>query len=232
MSHEQGGLLDTIIVVVAAIALVGTGIGLGRGGFKARRNSSEIDVTTPTGPIFVQGWTRFSQVGDVIGRGDAPVTILEFGDFQCPACGVFERGLLGSVRSRFADSVRVVFRNWPLPYHKYAYDAARAAQCAAHQGKFAAYHDSLYSRQGELGRLSYASLARDVGLPNMTAFDACMQDTARVARIEADVLAAQEVGGSGTPTIVINGTLLRGIPDSITLDAMIHDAIRKAGAED
>lgn len=95
-------------------------------------------------PTTVAHWERFIPTGRLVGSPDAPLKIVEFADFQCPACralhGIFQQ-LAADNPGKFSVSYHYV----PLRYHRMAYPAARAAECAADQGKFAAYHDLLFS---------------------------------------------------------------------------------------
>ena len=138
---------------------------------------------------------------------------------------------LRGVRERYPDQVAIVFRNWPLPYHQHAYAAARAAECAGRQGRFAELHDNLYLWQDSLGAISYDTLAQRSGVPDLKAFATCAGDSSVVPAIEADILAAQEIGGHGTPTVAINGQLLRAVPDSLGLDRLVSEQIAQVAHE-
>jgi protein-disulfide isomerase len=139
------------------------------------------------------------------GRSHAPVTIVEFSDFQCPFCKRAAT-LLADVQKQHGDDVRVVFRNYPLPYHKNAQLLATAALAAKEQGRFWEMHDKLFANQETLAAITRATLdgyARELGL-DVARFDAALDGGKLAAQINADVLA----GGSlvdGTPTLFVNG---------------------------
>jgi protein-disulfide isomerase len=136
------------------------------------------------------------------GAARAPVTIVEFSDFQCPYCKR-AADLLATVRSKYGDRVRIVFRNFPLPYHNQAELAAEAALAAGAQGKFWEMHDQLFAHQGGLDRGVIDGLARTLGL-DVARFDAALDGKRFAAAIDADKAA----GGAlvdGTPTLFVNG---------------------------
>lgn len=159
-------------------------------------------------------------VGHRIGPDDAPVKILEFGDYECPGCQSFH-STLKAVLAEFPGSVAFIYRHFPLPYHKQAYPAARAAECAADQGRFKHYHDLLYDHSDRLGE--WDVIARMAAIPRLEAFQSCMRDTARVVQVEQDRVAASSFRAAGTPAIIINGVYLAVTPDS----ARLHDLIAK-----
>jgi protein-disulfide isomerase len=153
---------------------------------------------------------------------------LEFADFECPVCQSFANGALRAIRAQYPDKVAVIFRQWPLSYHRLAYPTARAAECAGAQERFEAFHDLVYSKQDSLGLKSYGQFAKDAGVPDLAAFETCNSSAAPIPSIEADIAAAKAVGGRGTPTILVNGLMLAGLPDSAKLEGYVQAAIRAA----
>jgi protein-disulfide isomerase len=176
-------------------------------------------------PVEVKNWAEYAAVGHRLGSTDAPVTILEFADFECPVCRTYNLGPLKAVRDKFPGEVAVVFRNWPLKYHRFAMPSARAAECAADQGRFEQFHDLLYVQQDSLGLKSYDEFARESGVPSLPAFQLCNSLRTPVAAIDADVKAAAAIGGTGTPTIVINGLRLNTLPDTTDLERYVREAL-------
>jgi protein-disulfide isomerase len=161
-----------------------------------------------TEPVPVENWEELIATGHSVGPRDAGATILVFEDFECPACRQFALGPLRELRSRYGDDVRVVHRHWPLPYHRFAYPAARASECAAAQGRFEAYRDLLFEKQDSLGLKTFTAFAVESGVPDIPAFDECNSETQPLPAITADSAAARGVGGTGTPTVLINGLRL------------------------
>jgi len=151
------------------------------------------------------------------GRANAPVTIVEFSDFQCPACGQAFRDLHELLQRR--SDVRLVFRNFPLDsscneampraLHPDACNAAIAAQCAGRQNRFWEYHDVLFENQRTLDRDSLFRYARDLGL-DIPTFRACLDDPSVRALIADDVRAGIAAGVESTPTLFINGRRVNG----------------------
>jgi protein-disulfide isomerase len=155
------------------------------------------------------------------------VTIVEFGDFECPACRVFAVKVVPAILRHFPAQVAILFRNWPLPQHRFAYLAARAAECAGEQGKFEPLHDLLYSKQDSIGLKSFASFARESGVGDTVAFQACLVRAAPVPAIEADVAEAHRIHSPGTPTIVVNGLMVQGAADSTTMIKLIGGMLNR-----
>lgn len=147
--------------------------------------------------------------GPVRGKRSAAVTIVEFGDFQCPYCREAEASLR-TIMNRYPDDVRIVFRNLPLTQiHPNAKTAAEAAVCADRQGKFWEMHDAMYEDQSALSADSLESTAARLGL-NRASFTACLEDGAAARSLEIDGKAALELGLDGTPYFFINGRPLDG----------------------
>jgi protein-disulfide isomerase len=152
--------------------------------------------------------------GPVRGATSAPVTIVEFGDFQCPYCKQAE-ATLQTLLARHPGQLQLVFRNYPLSrIHPDADGAAAAAVCANRQNKFWEMHDALYADQKALGSSGLAATAQRLGL-NMGQFTSCLTDTATRAALATDERAAQDLGILGTPYFFING---RPVDGSVPLE--------------
>jgi protein-disulfide isomerase len=143
------------------------------------------------------------------GGASAPVTIEEFGDFECPPCGSLHP-ILKEIEKELGDRLRVVFRHNPLPtIHKHAYDAARAAEAAGMQGKFWEMHDMLYEKQNEWTlapdpREQFTAFARALGL-DANKFMRDMGSDLTISRVTLDMRRAKSMGVTGTPTLFLNG---------------------------
>jgi protein-disulfide isomerase len=142
------------------------------------------------------------------GPASAPVEMIEFSDFQCPYCEL-AFPTVKKVLSTYGDKIYFVYRNFPLDMHPQARPAAEAAQCAAEQGKFWAYHDVLFGNQSRLQEADLKQHAVELGL-NATQFDACVDSHKYKDEVDADLRAGEEAGVTGTPTFFINGRLLSG----------------------
>lgn len=172
----------------------------------------------------VADWDLQVEAGRRIGAASAPLTIVHYGDFECPACKGFTQ-MVEQFRKEKPEDLSVVFRHLPLAYHRFAYPSARAAECAADQERFEAMYQALYSVQDSLGLLSFREIARRAAVPNLERFDRCVADTAKVLRIERDLAAAKAADLPGTPGVIIAGTLYaEKLPTASDLDQMVRDA--------
>lgn len=181
----------------------------------------EIPKTTPSPDLTATLWKVSVDVKSdgLIGPTYAPVTLVVFDDYQCPFCRKLEPGLT-SLREKYGDDLRIVVKHNPLPFHKDAEPAARAAICAQAQGKFAAMHAALFATEAEaLGDDTYRALAKQIGLKG-PAFDKCMKDAKTKKHIDADIDLAGLVTARGTPNSFVNGRKILGakpIEEFVTL---------------
>jgi len=157
------------------------------------------------------------------GPKDAPVTLIEYGDFECPYCGQAE-DIIRELLASFGDDVRYVWRHLPLnDVHPDAQMAAEASEAAAAQGRFWEMHDLLLSHQGELRPTDLKAYAQELGL-DVERLVSDLRRREHAGRISEDVASADESGVSGTPTFFINGRRHYGTYDVATLT----DAVRAA----
>ncbi len=144
-----------------------------------------------------------------LGPANAPITLVEFADFQCPFCRQWEQQTYKPLLDAYPGKIRIVYRDFPLTQiHPNAMPAALAAQCANDQGKFWDFHDKLFSSEN-LGDDVYKQYAQDLGL-DMTKFNECVQTQQHVKDIQADMDFATRLGISSTPTFFINGLAIVG----------------------
>jgi protein-disulfide isomerase len=150
-----------------------------------------------------------SERDHVLGPADARVTLVEYGDFECPYCAA-AHGIVQAARKAFGGNLRVVFRHFPLrASHPRALPAAKAAEAAGEQGRFWDMHDRLYRHQTELGDEALLRHARELGL-DLDRFRASLDAPAHEDRIRDDLASAAASGARGTPTLFINGARYRG----------------------
>ena len=163
------------------------------------------------------------------GPSDAWVTIVEFGDFQCPYCRA-EAPVLARIEDAYGPDVRLVFKHFPLTsLHDRALPAALAAQCAADQGKFWEMHDLLFAT----ALLDDASLLADAGQiagVDVAAWQSCIAGDAARARVLADLNLGISLGVDATPTLVVNGTTEVGALGDAELSALVERARASAQA--
>lgn len=157
----------------------------------------------------------------VRGPVDAPLTLVEYGDFECPFCAR-TTGVATELRQRFGDELRYVFRHLPLvDVHPHAELAARAAVAAQAQGRFWEMHDLLFAHQHELEYEDVAGYAADLGL-DVEEFLRDLDAEATAARVRADVASAEASGARGTPTFFVGGRRHTGPHDTETLSRALE----------
>jgi protein-disulfide isomerase len=162
-------------------------------------------------------------VDHIRGPVDAPLTLLEYGDFECPFCAK-ATGVTAELRARFGDELRYVFRHLPLSeVHAHAELAARAALAADQQGKFWQMHDILFARQDELELEDLLGYAGELDL-DIEKFARALDDPAVEDRIRADLASAEASGARGTPTFFIAGRRHVGPYDAATLAAELLES--------
>lgn len=188
-------------------------------------------AAAPSGPV------RASVAGaPFLGRADAPVTVVEFSDYECPFCQRFFATTLPALKRDYVDAgkVRYVFRDYPLDQlHPQARKAAEAAHCAGDQGKFWEMHDVLFQNAKALSPPQLAEHARAVGLDG-AAFDECLASGRHAARVERGLADGAAAGVRGTPAFVIGktkagdvveGTPIRGAQSLETFRRIIDQAL-------
>ena len=187
--------LPFVIVVVVALATIGSGALL----YRAKRPQ-----VLPISENKTQG---DAEAAHVRGNSDAPVTLEEYGDFQCPPCGMVAV-FLGQLEKEYDSRLRVIFRNFPLKMHEHAREAAIAAEAAGLQGRFWEMHDVLYREQeiwskAPNARELFESYAGTIGL-DLGQFREDMDGEKASARVDADRQRGDSLGIITTPTLFIN----------------------------
>jgi protein-disulfide isomerase len=160
-----------------------------------RLEPPRIDVKIPAG-------------APATGPNDAPVTIVEFTDYQCPYCHQSQRAI-DEVLSRYSGKVRLVHLDFPLDIHPEAVSAARAARCAGEQGKFWEFHRSLMMQKGSMDAGDLKARAKTLELQER-AFGSCLASDRHDEAIQAELHQGTELGVTGTPAYFVNGRLLSG----------------------
>ncbi|WP_426753517.1 thioredoxin domain-containing protein [Myxococcus sp. Y35] len=177
--------------------------------FEELRKAANVQVTLPEPPRPPAVRKQVAATGAAKGGPEnAPVTIVEFSDFQCPFCGR-ANPVLAQVQQEYGDKVRIVFRHFPLDFHKEAPKASEASLCAQDQGKFWEMHDLLFANQQALGVDNLKKYAADLKL-DTAKFNACLDSGEKAAIVQKDLADGKQAGVSGTPAFFINGILLSG----------------------
>jgi protein-disulfide isomerase len=170
----------------------------------------------------------------VLGSANAPVTILEYSDYQCPYCRRHVLQTLPQIKKTYVDTgqIRYIFKDFPLESHANALQAAEAARCAGAQGDFWSMHGRLFELQGEWAGQdqeqvldTFVQYAQDLGL-DTAIFRECLTSEQFVAQIAQDMQDGQQAGLQGTPSFLIDGQLLSGAYPFERFQEMIEAALR------
>jgi protein-disulfide isomerase len=212
-------------------------------------SSSPANGAAPTGPSAQGSPAGQPTPGPVVrasadddpswGPVDAPVTIIEFSDFQCPFCHRFWSETLPQIRQEYEGKVRFVYRDFPLvSIHEWAQKAAEAAECADDQKMFWEYHDLIFGNQDALSEqlnaegldgvlATFQSYAADVGL-DTSVFNECLDSGKYTSEVQKDVQDGQSYGVTGTPAFFINGQLVSGAQPFASFKTVIDAALGQA----
>ena len=213
---KRGGPGRGFWIALAAIAIVGL-VALAWATSRPKTQVSRIDPNLP--PLKAQGY--------VLGSPTAPVEVVEFADFECPACGQYAVITEPQVRSELVNTgkVRIRYIDFPLNIHRNTWDASLAAACANDQGKFWEMHDALFTNQDKWNgeatsrpRGPISDLAKGIGL-DMDKYGACMDNDTHRAQIQANEQEALRRQIQQTPTFIFNGTV---VPGALPYDAFKH----------
>lgn len=175
-------------------------------------------------PVKVEKWADVLGSGVHFGAPQGRISIAVLSDFQCPFCRQFHQ-TLRQVREEFGDEISVVYIHYPLSYHPQAVPAALASECAASQGRFDQFADAVFDSQDSLGILPWTVIASTAGVPDISKFDECVRGVTTHPRIEIGRSLAKDLGAGGTPTVMINGWRLSGVPTADALRAIVADIL-------
>jgi len=196
-------LEQAITVVLATSALVLTGMVVW--------DRYLAPPTSMRDSIKVPNWEDLAEVGHALGSRDSPIKVVEFADFQCPACRAAHTVLKTLLAEN--DDVVLIYRHFPIEtLHPHAFAAALAAECAAAQEAFEPFYHVAYERQTELGTIAWDELASQAGVQDLDAFADCVLGLRARRVVERDLEDAEKIGVSGTPTFVVNGRAFSGTP--------------------
>ncbi|MBT5023328.1 thioredoxin domain-containing protein [Candidatus Woesearchaeota archaeon] len=159
---------------------------------------------------------------------DAPVTIVEFSEFECPFCAKFYSDTYLKIKSEYIDTgkVRIVFRDFPLGFHANAQKAAEAAECAGDQDMYYDMHDMLFEDGVVGGVTTFKKYAKELGL-DTEEFDECLDSDKHAQEVQDDMAAGSSFGVSGTPAFFINGQKIVGAQPFSAFEAIIEEELAK-----
>lgn len=205
--------ISTLILLVGAVF------------FLSKNTQPQTESTIATDP------TRLIRAdSNKIGTDSAKVKIVEFGDFQCPACGV-AHPTVKQIINDYQDKVQFVFRNFPLPMHLNAKIAAQAAEASGEQGKYWEMHDLLYEKQNEWESSTnpmsvFTEYAKSLNL-DINTFQKNIQDSKYTNKITEDQNDGNALNVNATPTFFINGQKIEGTPSLTNFKAKIDAELNK-----
>ena len=156
-----------------------------------------------------------------LGSKDAPLTMVEFTDFQCPYCQRFHVSTFAELKRDYIDTgkLRFVSRDLPLDFHPNAMQAAEAGRCAGEQGQFWAMRDRMNANPDKLDMASLVSWAQDLRM-NVNGFRACVESQKFKNAIQSDIQMAQKIGANGTPSFVVGKSTTDGVDGELVVGAM------------
>ena len=185
---------------------------------------SQYDVRNLLEPARIE----VEATGPSRGPEDAPITLVEFSDFECPFC-VRVLPTLAQVEETYGDQVRIVYRQFPLNrIHPNAQLSAEASLCADAQGKFWEMHDAIFEARGKAGADELKIMAADLGLDSEV-FDGCLDSREFRGQVEVDLEAGRQAGVTGTPALFINGRFLSGAQPFSVVSRVIDDELTRVG---
>jgi len=223
MTRRRGEILSNVVTALVAICTVVATATIVRREFFQRFTPPRPNAP----PERVANWASLSAAGHRIGPDNAPLTIVVFSDFECPACRLFATKSFIELEQKYPGKLSLVYRHWPLDMHRFAYPAARASECAAQQGRFRAFHDVVFANQKLLGLKTFAEMANESGVSDAKKFAACAGETTPVPAIEADIAEVVKLGGQGTPTVVIDGWLLKSGAAPAMIDSIVASLLSR-----
>ena len=200
-------LVSLGIFIVLVISVFTGGFGYGNNDFNADSNNQGQLTNRPTNAN-----AKVSADDDAFeGDENAPITLIEFSDYECPFCARFYSQTLNQIRENYIDTgkVKLVYRDFPLSFHPNAHKAAEAAECAGEQGKYFEMHDMLFENGVSGGVSSFKTYANSIGL-NQAEFDSCLDNDDMASEVKKDFADGQAAGVTGTPGFFINGKLITG----------------------
>ena len=203
--YPKPGNLTTWLTVIPLVFLLGLSCGWILWGEAATAGNTQVTLDQSTKRFTVPDGGNASE-----GPADAPVTIVEFSDYQCPYCVRWYQEVSVRLLDAYKGKIRFVYRDFPLySVHPEAEGAAEAANCAGEQHAYYPYHDLLFGQKYGLGSSAYVKYASDLGL-NMVQFGQCVSEHRYKSEIDADVKFASSLGVSSTPTFFVNGLAVVG----------------------
>ena len=220
---KKEDLLISLIVIAILLSLVNL-----YGTFKLS-NKFSASVNPPINEPSPSKTSVSAEDDPFKGSENAPVTIVEFSDFQCSFCARFYLETFGQIEGNYIKTgkVKFVYRDFPLGFHQFAQKAAEASECADEQGKFWEYQDKIFKNQQLLETPNLKQYAKDLEL-DTAKFNDCLDSGKMTSEVQKDLKDGQSYGVNGTPAFFINGVLVSGAQPYATFQEIIDQALKDA----
>ncbi|MBI2102803.1 DsbA family protein [Candidatus Woesearchaeota archaeon] len=208
-----------LIVVLAVFAFRSNG-----GSPAAPTGGAVVDGQVPTAaPVDMK---KLVDDDDVLGKASAPVTIVEFSDYECPFCVRFHTDTWPQLKQNYIDTgkVKVVYRDFPLSFHQNAQKAAEAAECAGSQGKYWEMHNLLFTKGVEGGIATFKQYAQSLSL-DTAKFNQCLDSGEKASEVQKDMADGAAAGVQGTPSFFVNGVPISGAQPYSVFQQVIDAAL-------
>lgn len=193
-------------------------------------NSTPTTAVEDPEPAAIATTTETTMLIDTVGQGDpvlgpddAPVTIIEFSDYQCGYCQYWHQAIFQPLMDAYPGQIRFIYRDFPI-FGDSSVEAAEAANCAGEQDAYWDFHDAMLSGENDLNRNTFELYAANLGL-DVDAFTSCLDDDRYIPEVEADYNYAASIGVSSTPTFIINGKALIGAQPIEAFSAAVDEAL-------
>lgn len=233
---KRGNWLLPVSILIAGVMIAGSLIySVGKQSI-AQKSSTTGDSSTAVSSAKYDEVPPISGRDAILGNPEAPVTFIEYGDYQCPFCGRFFHQVEPQLRDEYikTSKVKMIFRNFQILGQE-STAAAAASECAKDQGKFWAYHDELYKAEtadgqennGNLNRDLFLMLAQNVAGLDMTSFVSCLDSNKHIELVKKETADGQSMGLNGTPTSYINGEQVVGAQPYSVFKNVIDIALQK-----
>ena len=191
-------------------------------GEKLKKSAVEVYIPKPQRPVFD---VKVDGTSPYFGSENAKVTIVEYSDFQCPFCAK-GADILKQLKTKYGKKIKIVFKNFPLPFHNQAEKAAVAGLCAHKEGNdsFWKMHDKMFAQQDQLSSEGLKTMAKNIGL-NEQAFEKCLEDEEILKKVKKDMQEGKEIGVKSTPTFYVNGRLINGAQSIDVFSELIDEQL-------
>ncbi len=223
--------IAAVLAVLLVISIYSGGFGYessttqGKNAAAPTPKAADAPTPTPTPTLDME-----ELVDDDTRKGDkdAPITIVEFSDFECPFCARFYSDTLKQIDEKYIKTgkVQLYYRDFPLSFHQNAQKAGEASECAGEQGKFWEMHDLLFEKGVVGGVVTFKKYAKDLGL-DTGKFNVCLDSGAQEDEVKKDFLDGQKAGIQGTPGFIVNGVPISGAQPFSVFEQVIESMLEE-----